>query len=102
MRAAEPFERKIKPSEVARRLRVSRESALPRDVRMWSAMDQPIMRREQMPMTVARCRQVEPPARWVMSPRRSAFGASALKSRISRSGTGGAVLSAIVVRLFAP
>src|SRR5688500_4446443 len=39
---------------------------------MWSAIDQPITRREQMSMTVARYSQEEPTATYVMSP--SALG----------------------------
>lgn len=35
-----------------------------------------------------------------MSPHHLVFNVSAVKSRITRSGTGGAVLSAIVVRFF--
>jgi hypothetical protein len=60
---------------------------------MWSAMDQPITRREQMSMTVARYGQVEPTATYVMSPHHVVLSMSAVKSRTTRSGTGGAFLS---------
>ncbi|MDQ1005624.1 hypothetical protein QFZ82_000455 [Streptomyces sp. V4I23] len=41
-----------------------------------------------------------PTAMYVMSPHHLVFSVSAVKSRITRSGAGGAVLSAIVVRFF--
>ncbi len=69
------------------------------EVRMWSAIEQPTTFLEQMSITVARWSHVEPTAIYVMSPH-LLFSVSAVKSGITRSGTGGAVLSAIVVRFF--
>lgn len=70
------------------------------EVRMWSAIDQPATFLEQMSITGARWSHVEPTAMQVMSPHHLVFSVSAVKSRMTRSGAGGAVLSSIVVRFF--
>lgn len=72
------------------------------EVRMWSAIDQPTAFLEQMSITVAGQSHVEPTAMQVMSPHHLVFSVSAVKSRMTRSGAGGAVLSSIVVRFFLP
>lgn len=60
---------------------------------LWSVIDQAVTRRGQMSMTVAGYGRAEPTATYVMPPHRLVLSMSAVKSRITRSGTGGAVLS---------
>ncbi|MFD9624086.1 hypothetical protein ACFWB2_43930, partial [Streptomyces virginiae] len=69
-------------------------------VRMWSAIGRSTTFLERMSITVAGHGRVVPTGTRVMSPHHPVFGVSVVKSRITGSGTGGAVLSAIVVRFF--
>jgi hypothetical protein len=55
-------------------------------------------RRQQISMTVARYSQVKPTATYVVSRHHVVLGMSALKSRLTRSGTGRAVLPSMAVR----